>query len=597
MKIDLTASPFNLSEVQINWVEEMKKEMSLDEKIGQLFFLAAADSKNSSIQELVKINAGGVMLRPLKVEEVVKINQALQASSKIPMFLAANLEEGANGIIDNGGTRVGHQLLIAATNDPENAFKLGQICMSEAQSVGANMAFAPMLDINFNWNNPIANIRSFGDRPELVAAMSKKYVDGVQSLGGAVTIKHFPGDGVDGRDQHVIKSSNNLKWSDWMATFGKVWKANIDNGATGLMTGHIALPSYFEHTNNTDEDKMVPASLSKVLLNNLLRGELGYNGLIMTDSSLMTGFGAEGRREDLVPCAIANGNDMLLFSKNVDEDFQFMKAGIKNGVISEERLDEALTRILGLKAKLGLNEPDVRTVVNKFNEIDLAKHAEIAKEIADQAITLVRNDEQVLPIDRKKVRKIGIISLGNEEDVFEMLAKNAPLPMKAMMALVPKKPKKHVLFKQQLEAEGFDVKLIDHSSITTMMSSVKQSIADFKAEFDLIIYFIKKDTMSNQTNVRVEYKSIAGFDSPWFVNEIPTMMISVGNPYHQYDLENVKTVINAYTPTDQILEQLVEKMVGKSDFKGVSPVKLEFNELNTYMNIDSWLNVEKESNE
>ena len=108
------------------------------------------------------------------------------------------------------------------------------------------------------------------------------------------------------------------------------------------------------------------------------------------------------------------------------------------------------------------------------------------------------------------------------------------------------------------------------------MKQISQSIEDFKQQYDLIIYFVNKQPKSNQTNLRLEYKSFGGFDSPWFVKEIPTMMISVGNPYHQYDLDNVETVINAYTSTEEVIESLVEKLVGKSEFKGKSPVKLEF---------------------
>lgn len=576
MKVNLRVAPFNLDSDQENWVYSTIKTMSIEEKIGQLFFLMAADNKKKTLDEISSISPGGVMLRPMKAKKVIQGHNYLQSKAKIPLYLAANLECGGNGLAEEG-TNIGHHMLIAATDDSELAYQKGLTCIQEAQALGGNMSFAPIIDINFNWENPITNIRSFGDDVERVSKMSRRYVDGVQECGGFVTIKHFPGDGVDGRDQHVIKTINSLSYQDWMKTFGKVYKDNIENGATGLMAGHIAFPAYFKQHNIVDEDHLTPASLSKTLLVNLLRNDLNYNGLIMTDASLMTGFGAEGERKNLVPQAIANGNDMFLFSKNVQEDFDFMLEGYRNGVLTEERINEALERILGLKAKENLHINRKLASTNGDEQLQTSTSLDLAKQVADKGVTLVQDTQNLLPLNKNNVKRIGIISLGNEKTLFDMLAESEGIFMKMMLKFMAgNKPKSHELFGKKLTEEGFEVSFIDHTRLSVMMKTVKQTIADFKKEFDVIIYFVKKDTKSNQTNLRLEFKSFGGLDSPWFIHEIPTMLVSVGNPYHQYDLDNVKTVINGYSPTDDVISAVIEKMLGRSEFKGVSPVKLNF---------------------
>ena len=576
MSVDLSKKPFYLNSEQIKWVNDTKDKMTVEEKIGQLIFTMAADSKKETLEAIKKIQTGGVMLRPMKANEVIKAHKKLQDNAKIPMFLAANLEAGPNGLAEEG-TEIGNELLVAATNNPENAFKLGEACIKEAKALGGNMAFAPLIDINFNWKNPIANTRCFGDNIDLVSKMGQAYTNGVQKHGGSVTLKHFPGDGVDGRDQHVIKTINSLSYEDWKISFGRVYKENIDNGATGVMVGHIAFPAYYDEKNIKGEDRLTPGSLSKNLLNGLLREELEFNGLVMTDSTLMTGFGAEGKREDLVPRCIANGIDMLLFTKSPLEDYNFMLNGYKRGIITEDRLNEAILRILGLKAYQKLNTSK-NLVPGEIEKIGTAEHKKWAKQIADEAITLVQDNQRLLPLNKNKIKKIGIIPLGSDDDMFELLKNSKSIPLIVRLALKLKKPslKKYEKFINNMTKEGFTFEVIDHSDLLVGMKQIMQTIEDFKKQYDLIIYFVNKQPKSNQTNLRLEYKSFGGFDSPWFVKEIPTMMISVGNPYHQYDLENVETVINAYASTEEVLESLAEKIVGKSEFKGKSPVKLNF---------------------
>ncbi len=552
--IDLTKKPFNLTQEEIAWVEETKSKMTIEEKIGQLFFLLSASDNEMYLQNLMRFKPGGVMFRPLSKDQVASAHKFLQDASNIPLFLAANLEAGSNGLILEG-SKPGNNMTIAATNDPELAYKQGEISITEALEVGGNMAFAPVIDINYNLDNPITNTRSYGDDVEKIIAMSKRFVDGVQDNGGSVTIKHFPGDGTDSRDQHLTCTVNNLSFSDWKKTYGKIYQENIDNGATGMMVGHIALPSYFEENGITDEPSNIPATLSKNLITGLVREELGFNGLIMTDATLMAGFGQYGRREDLVPMSIASGNDMFLFTKNLDEDYEFMMEGYKKGIITDERLDEALTRILGLKATQKLYNAE-----NLFKPLpagQFEKNQKVCAEIADKTVTLVKDEQSLLPLTPGK--KIGLLDFTGSTG-----GKLTPTIS---------------TFKAELEAKGFECEIIEldlgMENMEKLMKLVMMPVREFSKLADVFIYVAHVTPLSNSTTIRIKYKSFAGLDAPWFVNEVPTMYTSFGSPYHGLEWDAVKTGVNSYDNSPAIIKATVEKLVS-NDFSGVSPVKLDY---------------------
>ncbi len=582
-KIDLKGTPFFLSDEDIKWVEQTKASMSIEEKIGQLFFTMAMAPKKKEIFRLLNIlKPGGLMFRPSPAKDVAAAHRMIQKVSKIPMFLAANLEAGANGLIAEG-TLYGHEMLVAASDNDECGYRLGKIACSEAAAVGGNMAFAPIIDINYNFRNPITNIRSFGDDPERVAKMGAAYVKGAQDANCCVTIKHFPGDGVDGRDQHLVTTQNTLSVEDWMATFGKAYKTSIDAGARGLMVGHIGLPKYMDKVKPGDEyARQLPATLNKDLLEGLLRKELGYNGLTMTDASLMAGFGQQGKRENLVPMSIAAGCDMFLFNRMPEDDYKYMMDGYKNGVITDERLNDALTRILALKASLGLHKKTLDELVpNNLNEVDTDKHAKWARELADKAVTLVKDDQNLLPLDLNKHKKIGVIFNGNSGGMDKILADMPGFKgfiIRLLMNLKGKKKTEVEKFIEELNKQGFKAFEYSFRDIMSIFKDMTQStLEEWKNKFDVIIYFTKWETMSNQTSLQVNYKAL-GFDAPWFVKEIPTMLVSVANPYNGYDMGMIETIINGYSPNENVYKAIAEKIAGKSEFTGISPVKLDYKE-------------------
>ena len=331
MLIDLKSNPFYLSDKDVEWVESTLASMSQQEKIAQLFCLITYTDDENYLSYLAKgLGVGGVMTRTMSLPELIRTVTGLQKNARIPMLISANLEAGLNQACTEG-TRVGCEMGIAATDDEKYAHELGRIIGEEASALGINWAFAPIIDIDYNFRNPITNTRTFGSDPDRVARFGKAYVEEVQKYGIAASIKHFPGDGVDERDQHLLASVNSLSAEEWEKTYGKAYKTSIDAGAKTVMVGHILQPAWSKKLNpSLKDEEIMPGLIAPELLQGLLRGRLGFNGLIVTDSSTMAGIGTVMPREKAVPMTIAAGCDMFLFTKNLEEDLRFMKQGVES---------------------------------------------------------------------------------------------------------------------------------------------------------------------------------------------------------------------------------------------------------------------------
>src|SRR5690606_4936070 len=402
--VDLRAVPYELDEEGVEWVESTLAAMSLDERIGQLFVNMGASRDEDYLKDAVdRYKFAGVRYNPGTAAEVHEQNRNLPENSAIPLLIAANTEAGGNGAAKDG-TEVGYEVKVGATADPRYAYELGRVSGVEATAIGCNWSFAPIVDIYYNWRNPIISNRSFGGDPQLVLDMGLEYMKGFQESGAVCAAKHFPGDGVDERDQHLSFSVNSFSEEEWNETFGKVWRGLIDAGLPSLMAGHIHLPAFQrKYDPGVADEDLLPATLSREIMTDLLRGELGFNGVVVTDASHMVALTSAMRRADLVPTAIAAGCDLFLFFNDPDEDTEYMLDGVRRGILTEERIDEAVTRTLGLKARIGLHRTPRTEIVPPAEEglkrIGLPENTAVFAEIADKAITLVKNRQpDILPV-------------------------------------------------------------------------------------------------------------------------------------------------------------------------------------------------------
>ena len=572
--IDLRGKPFYLNDYQIKWVKDTLDNMSLKEKVGQLFCpMGLNDDINLLKHQIVDIGIGGIMYRMGDSTYIRNAHKKIQSLAKIPLLIAANTEAGGNGLLLEG-TSFGSPMNVAATGDPENAYKMGYAACFEGAATGLNWSFAPIVDINYDFHNPITNTRTFGSNPDTVLKFASNYLKAAEENNVAACIKHFPGDGVDERDQHILTSVNSLDYETWKQTYGKVYQNLIFQGAKTLMVGHIALPSFVRRVNPnaTKEEKLLPGSINKYIINGLLRNELKFNGLVVTDSTAMVGFTSAMPREKSIPLAINAGADMILFNKSLDEDYFFLIQGIEKGLVTIERIDEAVTRILATKASINLNDkqkdntlvPEETALVNIGND----KFKGWAKEVISKSITLVKDENKILPLSVKKYKRIYLNVISKDLN-----------------------PNSHLInkLKEKLEAEGFKVTVRDRRvSIETsdfiaeklpkekaqLMDELYRSIEKTKENYDLYLYVCDMQNASNNTTLRLNWNVVFGLgdDAPWFTKEVDTMMVSLGYPYHLYDAPMIKTYINAYSNNDMVIDSLIEKIMGRSKFEGVSPI-------------------------
>lgn len=577
--VNLRVKPYNLDDEGVKWVEDTIKSMTIEEKIGQLFINMGASRDEEYLKSILdNYHIGGVRYNPGTAEEVYDQNKILQENSKIPLLIAANTEMGGNGACTDG-TYIGNEVKIAATNDKKYAYEMGRVSGVEAAAIGCNWSFAPIVDINRNWRNPIISIRTWSADVEQTLELSLEYMRGIQESGIAPAAKHFPGDGIDERDQHLSFAPNSLSVEEWDATFGRVYSGLFEAGLPSIMAGHIALPEYVRHfnPNATTQELYMPATLSKYILTDLLRGKMGFNGLVVTDASHMVAMTSAMKRSEMLPTAIAAGSDLFLFFNDPDEDFNWMMEGYKKGIITEERLEEALTRILGTKAALGLHKKAKTEILPAKEEamakIGLEENKEIAKEVADKGITLVKNTQELLPISPDRQKRVLLVEAKGTEGGFGKFLE--------LMGGAKKKPIDTL--KELLEAEGFQVEIwespmdkvmkLPKEEMAKAMANVyaaKRPIADLTDNYDLIINIAN---VNPNTDQRVQWPASKGTpDIPFYVNEVPTIFVSVKCPFHLADVPQVKTYINSYDDSAITLEALVQKLVGKSEFKGVSPV-------------------------
>lgn len=393
------------------WVESTLRKMSVDEKIGQLLFTTYHGSFTASdaaayqqiLHDVNDLHVGGFIVithgSPLGIVKsqayptAVLINQ-LQAKSKLPLLVGADFERGTAMRLDEG-TSFPTAMAIAAGGNLKDAYTIGKITAQEARSVGVHWIYAPVADVNNNPGNPIINTRSFGEDPKRVAEFVSSFVLGVQENGALATAKHFPGHGDTAADSHIdlpVIHADRARLDELELV---PFRAAISAQVGSIMTGHLNVPAL-------EPDSNTPATLSHNILTGLLRKQLGYQGLIVTDAMDMGGITVRYAPGEAAVRAVIAGVDCLLMPPVPDAAFESLQAAVKSGRISKERLDASVRRILQAKARLGLHQNrivDVNAINRKFGSVAWQKEAQ---EISDRGVTLLRDTPHRLPLDATK---------------------------------------------------------------------------------------------------------------------------------------------------------------------------------------------------
>ncbi|OUM41848.1 glycoside hydrolase family 3 protein [Arthrobacter sedimenti] len=562
--VDLRAAPFTLDDDAVTWVESTITSMSLEEKIGQLFINHNDDYSREYLDGVLEnFHVGGMRYRPGPSAAVQEHIRYAQSKTRIPLLVASNPEMGGAGSCDDG-TFVSTHLQAGSHPDRTIARRMGQVAGVETTALGCNWAFAPIVDIHYNWRNTVVSTRAFGNTPEIVVERAKEYFDGISESATACAIKHFPGDGVDERDQHVVTSYNTLGFEEWNRTYGHVYREMIDHGVQSIMAGHIGAPGLSRHFRPAMADAdILPATLSPELLQDLLRGDLGFNGLILTDATQMVGLTQAGKRKDLVPATIAAGCDMFLFFRNPAEDFRYMLDGYSTGVITEQRLHDALRRILALKASLGLHRRPADQLVppvEALGVIGSEAHRAVAAEIADRTVTLVKDTAGNLPITPTTHRRIRLYGISGDAD----FTRTDPL---AYLDTV----------KEELEAAGFEVHLFrtagqrqaeGEKGMNFMRILSEEATGDYPDKYDAALVFANVKGFAQEAAIRIKWSTPLAAEIPWYAAEVPTVFVSLNQPNHLIDVPMVRTAIHAHAGSREAIRATIDKIQGRSGFEG-----------------------------
>lgn len=384
--------------------------MDLEHQIGQKLLLAFRGKESLSpeiIQAFEKYHPSGVTLfRPFNMDipaQIKKLNQSLQELARelgLPLLLIATDQEGGQLMAFGGGTPLPGNMALGATRSPELARKSGEVLGRELAALGINVNYAPCADVNINPNNPVVGVRSFGEDPKLVGELAAAMIEGIQSQGVAATVKHFPGHGDTASDSHhglgTVPHSRERLHAVELTPFRSALQAD----AKLVMTAHLGILSI-------DGGDAPPATLSSNILTGLLRDELDFKGVVITDAMDMHAIRqGELLREDSLRAAQA-GADILLMTTDPQDQaraFEALVQGAKSGQLSQKNLQASVDRIMRLKNWLIENatSPDLSV-------IQCAKHMQVANEIAEKSITLVRDEKKYLPIKLESEKRIAVI--------------------------------------------------------------------------------------------------------------------------------------------------------------------------------------------
>ena len=484
-----------------------------------------------------------------RTEHVRKSVREYQAASALSLLFQEDYENGVNL---PGMTPMPMLMSVGAANSEELAYAYGKHNAKEAWSVGVRWVLNPIVDLNLNPLDPLICTRAIAGEPERAVRLLTRQIAGIQENGGGATAKTFPGDGADHRDQHLCTTCNPLSMPDWWRIYGKVFQAAIDAGVMSIMPGHITLPAYQKEKNEFIDGFHPPATLSKALLTDLLKREMGFKGVIVSDAMMMGGFRGwyptqiEGEIQSFLA-----GMDAMLWPSY--EFMDEMEARIRSGDVPMERLDDAVSRVWVMKRKLGLLDPQP-ILVRNMTRSEKQEAAADSRRITEQAITLVRDRRNALPLDPAKDRKILVVG------VVPMSRKGGDGGFSRLTHL-----------KEELERRGFTVDL-QHN----ILYETDYWQTDLPQRYDRILVIVIRQ-------MHQPYGPLLFWDdeaqSVWAVNAMPkdkVIVVGMGSPHliNEY-FERVDTCINAYSYDESTQSAVVRALTGEIGFRGDSPVSLE----------------------
>jgi beta-N-acetylhexosaminidase len=567
------------TQAALNWANRELRRMSLDEKIGQLIavgvnatFLNQDSDAFKELRRQVEANhVGGIILFRGPVYESVMLVNRMQPLARYPLLISADLEAGAGMRFDDT-VNMPWNMAVGATDNPEYARRQGALTAREARALGVQQIYAPVADVNNNAANPVINVRSYGEDPVAVGRFVAAFVEGAQTSGAIATAKHFPGHGDTAIDSHRGLPQIDVSRERLNAVELVPFRAAVKSGVGSVMTGHIGLPlidptavaplprdvklkpiETDESSEVVVENGTMPTTLSPVM-NGILRRDLNFSGLIVTDAMSMSGLTLYFTQEEASVRALEAGADLLLKPADPDAAIRGVREAVMKGRLKESRIDESVRRVLAAKYDLGL----VRQRITPLDAVDTnvagKESLDLAREIAEHAITLVRNDDKLLPMNSLKPdAQIFNLAITNGDD--RLWVANAFVGA-ISSALGPGRTIETVV-------------LDDRSSEAEVQKALERA-----NRADIVI-------ASLYGRVRTGQARSVGLPEPGakalhalIGGRTPLVGVSFGNPYLLQSFPKLQTYVVAYGDMPSLQQAAARALVGQIDITGKLPISL-----------------------
>lgn len=565
------ANRFTPSEKDRKRADKLLKKMSVEEKVGQLIQIgvnAKFANRDSSFykeieRQVVDNKVGGIIFFGAPMYETSILINRMQTEAKVPLLMALDAETGI-GMRFADAINFPWAMAVAATGDAEYARRIGVITGREARAMGFQHVYAPVLDVNNNAANPVINVRSFGEDPEKVARFGTAFIEGVQSEKAIATAKHFPGHGDTDVDSHrglpiIDHSLASLEKTELVP-----FRAAINDGVASVMIAHIALPQIDDEivlplknyrggdaetgAEIVEQKAYIPATLSRKVQTDLLRNEMGFKGLIVTDAMSMSGLTLYFEQGEAGVRAFLAGSDLLEKPSDPDAMIAGILAAVKSGRIPQERLNDSVRRILAWKSAVGLFDNRITNIDAMDRIISGPESLALTNEVAAKAITLVRNDANALPLDRSK--KIVFLGLSNGFD--------GPDTMASFVS---------TLRSSGLRSSSF---YLQENSLAEQAQAARTAAS----EADIVIVGLYGRVRSGAKNSVGVPENGAAILRELLANGKQVVGVSFGNPYVLSSFPEMKTYVVAYGDMSSLQRAAARSILGQQPITGRLPISL-----------------------
>lgn len=565
-----TRKMYRPNEKANKWAEKQLKKMTLDEKIGQLIhiginaqFLSQDSAEYKELRrQVVENKVGGIIVFVGPMYETVHLVNRMQEQAKVPLLISADFETGV-GMRFFDAINFPWNMAIAATGNPEFARRQGVIVGRESRAMGVQQVFAPVVDVNNNADNPVINVRSYGENPQEVGLFGTAFMNGLQSENVLATAKHFPGHGDTNVDSHrglpVIDFSRERLEKTEFAPF----RTLIDNGVGSIMISHISMPQLdgekveprgvsekaaYADSEIITEGTTIPATLSPNIVTNILKKDMKFDGLVVTDAMDMSGLTIYFDQAEGAVRAILAGNDIILKPSNSDAPIRGIRDAVKAGRITEERLNESVRKILAWKYQLGLSEKKITPIDAIDTVVSGGETRKLSEEIAENAITLVKHDDKILPLEAGKRAVVLCLTNGDDKNfvgnsLVSSLRQNG---MKAERIVIDERATPQEIEEAINRAKAADV--VVAGLYGRVRSGAKNSIG------------------LPDACVKV-YRAVLSSD-------VKTVSVSFGNPYLLRNFPEIKNYVVSYGDMTSLQRATGAALTGKIDFKGKLPITI-----------------------